>query len=155
MFTFDKGVCLDKLFSNHVLARIYLKTDGHLMIAYWPSEKRWDNTLPPIKKELLMKGVEKLSFEFFIAPNVISSSPIPDRLKGTWSQELWLSQYTQLPAMMKMNITLEKESRLIVMPFLLPHCRTHIILKTAFLNHKLTQDFDLELFAIDFFKGVL
>lgn len=69
IFTFDNQVSLDKTFSNHVLARLYLDKEGNLMLAYWPSPKRWEqNVMPSMKKELLLEGADNLHFEFYIAP---------------------------------------------------------------------------------------
>ena len=69
IFMFDNQISLDKAFSGHVLGRLYLDASGNLMLAYWPSPKRWENTgAVPMKKELLLQGVENLAFEFYIAP---------------------------------------------------------------------------------------
>jgi hypothetical protein len=78
IFTFDNQVNMDKDFSGHVLARLYLDKDGNLMIAYWPSPKRWENNEnPPMKKEMLLQNVDNLSFEFYIAPERKSAEEKP------------------------------------------------------------------------------
>lgn len=181
IFTFDNKVSLDKPFSNHVLGRLYLSQNGDLTLAYWPSPKRWkDNTLPPMKKEVLLKGVENLSFEFYIAPenkkakkpankpqpsnddktnekknenikkpesikdketakdeskknendqeqtteNETGSSPEP---KGAWRKQPWLSEFQQLPAMIKIIVTLPKDKKPIVFAFPLSNTQTPIL----------------------------
>jgi len=69
IFTFDNSVSLDKDHAAHVLGRLYVDKNGNLMLAYWPSPKRWENNEnPEIKKELLLEGVESLNLEFYIAP---------------------------------------------------------------------------------------
>ncbi len=75
IFTFDNQISLDKDLTGHVLGRIYLDSKGNLFIAYWPSPKRlesWEGV--PMKKELLLEGVDNLAFEFYIAPERKKSS---------------------------------------------------------------------------------
>lgn len=70
LFTYDNGVKLDKLFSNHVLGRLFLDSDGNLCLATWPSPNRWiEGAAPPMKKEVLLERVKELSFGFFVAPD--------------------------------------------------------------------------------------
>ena len=69
IFTFENGISLDKPFSGHVLGRLLLDNKGNVVLAYWPSPKRWKSgENPPIKKEILFQGAENLTFEFYIAP---------------------------------------------------------------------------------------
>lgn len=69
LFTYDNGVKLDKLFSNHVLGRLFLDSENNLCLATWPSPSRWtEGVNPPMKKEVLLEGVKELSFGFFVAP---------------------------------------------------------------------------------------
>jgi hypothetical protein len=84
IFTFDNEINLDKEFSGHVLGRIYLDPNGNLFLAYWPSPKRlknWENV--PMKKELLLEGVDNLSFEFYIAPERKNASESIKETKDT------------------------------------------------------------------------
>lgn len=70
IFAYDNGAKLDKLFSNHVLGRLFLSTDNKLCLATWPSPSRWvEGINPPMKKEVLLEGVKELSFAFFVAPD--------------------------------------------------------------------------------------
>lgn len=70
IFTFDNKISLDKETANHVIARLFVDPKGRLILAYWPSPKRWvDGTQPKIKQEVLLDGVQGVSFEFFIPPD--------------------------------------------------------------------------------------
>lgn len=153
IFTFDNQVSLDKAFSNHVLARLYLDKNGNLMIAYWPSPKQWENQTPPIKKELLLQGVENLAFEFYIPPakkekvpqeketikkplekqkeneNSLSegkkiSEPEP---KGDWRKQPWLQDYKQLPVMVKLIVTLRNHPEPLIFIYPLANAKSHIV----------------------------
>lgn len=136
IFTFDNGVNLDKPFSAHVIGRLYLDRNGRLVLAYWPSPRQWDNGVtPPMKKEILLEGVTKLSFEFFIPPDKgeIKSTPkqsessadqakntqspkqeptaVEPEPKGDWRRQPWMMEYQRLPAMIKVNISLKEKGR--------------------------------------------
>lgn len=153
IFMYDNQISLDKPFSGHVLGRLFLDTNGNLMLAYWPSPKRWESTgKVPMKKELLMQGVENLAFEFYIAPKrkekevqepvqtadpkgkgkedsksgdeEKSTEPEP---KGEWRRQAWLQDYKQLPVMVKAIVTLPKEQKPLVLIYPLANARTHVI----------------------------
>ena len=83
IFSFDNAISLDKSHAAHVLGRLYVDKNGNLMLAYWPSPKRWGSggEMPAIKKELLLEGVESLSFEFYIAPAKKEKEPIDPNQK--------------------------------------------------------------------------
>lgn len=140
IFTFDNDVSRDSAFSNHVIGRLYVDKDGFLTLAYWPSPKRHEKGSPiPMKKEVLLEGVESLDFEFFIPPEKsgeaslakASENPSPEP-KGAWRKQLWLKDYKKLPAMVKLNIKLKdvngeekKDSLTFVFP--LVNSRTPVI----------------------------
>lgn len=157
IFTFDNGVSLDKEVANHALGRIYLDKDGNLMLAYWPSPKRWENgTIPPMRKEVLMEGVENLHFEFYIPPEklekkkapaadnaqpdqkkadnaalpkketVAESKPTPQP-KGDWRRDNWLKEYETLPAMVRVYVSLPKETRPIIFAYPIANAKNHVI----------------------------
>lgn len=139
IFTFDNGIDIDKVFSNNVIGRLFVDPSGRLILAYWPSPKRWDgNPSPPMKKEILLEGVDSLGFEFFIAPKKDSepkketatkdekkSTDKPEAEKdvdpepqGDWRKDNWPADYKQLPAMIKLNLTLNSKEKLtFVYPF--------------------------------------
>lgn len=154
IFTFDNEVSLAKVFSGHVLARIYLDKNGNLMIAYWPSPKRWEkNQEPPMKKEMLFQGAENLAFEFYIAPAVKETKTVePDNKaavskdegkqnakpakekeatepepKGEWRRQAWLEDYKQLPVMIKIIVTMPKGQESLVFIYPLANAKTHVI----------------------------
>ncbi|HEV8052741.1 MAG TPA: hypothetical protein VGP47_09610 [Parachlamydiaceae bacterium] len=157
IFTFDNLVSLDKPFSGHVLARLYLDANSNLLLAYWPSPKRWENnTAPSMKRELLLQGVENLAFEFYIAPKrkdrekqelENEASPagknskdkekdakstekpkdIEPEPKGEWRRQNWLEDYKQLPVMVKIIVTMPKEPKPLVFIYPLANARTHVI----------------------------
>jgi Pseudopilin GspJ./Protein of unknown function (DUF1494). len=156
IFTFDNGVSLDKVMANHVLGRLYLDKDNNLMLAYWPSPKRWEgNTPPPIKKEVLMEGVENLRFEFYIPPEKSiektasndqptdtpakpDKNPAPKKSadeekkpkpepKGDWRRQLWLKEYESLPAMVRVIVTMPKETKPMEFAFPIATAKEHVI----------------------------
>ena len=70
VFTFNNGVDLNKLFSQHILGRIYLDTNGRLCMATWPSPNRWvEGAKIPMELEVLLENVDAMKFWFFIAPD--------------------------------------------------------------------------------------
>ena len=135
IFTFDNGAKLNPKFSSIVLGRLYVNQEKQLMLAIWPSPSRWSlDEPPPIHQELLMNGVEDLSFSFFI-PKATSElprskkdtnalKPLPE---GTWANE-WLKEYQKLPPMLRLELKLskKKEHRVIKYAFFLPHTKYHI-----------------------------
>jgi hypothetical protein len=126
IFSFNNGVDLSKLFSNNVIARIFLDIKGRLCMATWPSQTRWmPGANVPMKLEVLLEEVESLKFLFFVAPDkkwqldqtnsstppttppantpmqtVITVNPSPE---GSWIQE-WSQDYNQLPALIKLEV---------------------------------------------------
>lgn len=69
VFTFDNGICLDKIFSNGVLGRLFVNNKDQLILAKWPAPVRWvEGQLPPMKKEVLMDNVARIDFRFFTPP---------------------------------------------------------------------------------------
>jgi hypothetical protein len=135
MLTFDNGVDIDKSFANHVLGRIYIDSRNRLMLAYWPSPSRWNgNPAPPMKKEVLMDGVEEVSFEFFIAPDKTGETAPPKEgekileptPKGGWRIEPWSAEFKQLPAIVRMTLTLANTKEKIEFVIPLPNTKKPI-----------------------------
>lgn len=119
IFTFDNEVSLDKIFSNHVIGRLYLDKNDRLILAYWPSPKRLEGVTPiPMKKEILFEGAESLAFEFFIPPEKAgeaklskpSESPSPEP-KGDWRRQLWSKDFNKLPAMVRVIIGVKDKDK--------------------------------------------
>lgn len=147
IFTFNNLVSLDKNFSGHVLGRIYLDSKGNLFIAYWPSPKRLENwERVPMKKELLLEGVENLTFEFYIAPErkkTEDTKPksnekeqddkknkkkdVEPEPKGDWHRQPWLQEYNQLPVMVKMIVKMQNEQTPLIFIYPLAKSKSHVI----------------------------
>lgn len=152
VFTYNNGISFAKAFSGHVLARIYLDKGGNLMIAYWPSPKRWEKNQeqPPMKKEMLFQGAENLTFEFYIAP-AMKTVPIKEKKpneardpkdkdskpeveknisepepKGEWRKQAWLEEYKELPVMVKIILSRPKEPPLVFI-YPLANTKNHVI----------------------------
>lgn len=140
LFVYDNGVVLDKNFANYVLARLYLDKDNKLSLAIWPIPERWEtNVTPQMKKEILLENVDSLNFDFFIPPEknrkssdklteiktTIVAEPEP---KGSWTSA-WLSDYRQLPALIRVKVTrkLHDKEEKIAFIFPLPNLEQTII----------------------------
>lgn len=117
IFTFDNDVKRDGIFSNHVIARLYLDKQGRLTLAYWPSPKRLtDIHAIPMKKEILFEGADSLAFEFFIPPGKASEAkltkasdnPIPEP-RGDWRRQLWSKEFQMLPAIVKVIVGVKED----------------------------------------------
>lgn len=115
IFTFDNDISRDTVFSNNVIGRLYLDKQGSLTLVYWPAPGRQEKGSPvPMKKEVLLEGVDSLDFEFFIPPekagepslNKPSEKPSPEP-KGNWRKQLWLKEFKTLPAMVKFHVGLK------------------------------------------------
>lgn len=150
IFTFENGVSLDKEISNHALGRIYLDKDSRLMLAYWPSPKRWEiGILPEMKKELLLEDVEGLRFGFFVPPQKKGKKEIADQAaekdtkiketsddeakgkpvpspQGDWHRQAWLKEYESLPTMVRV-IVLRKGKPAITFAFPMANAKEHVI----------------------------
>lgn len=110
-FTYDNGNELKKVFSNHVLGRLYLDKEDRLGLATMPSPQRWEHPVP-LEYEVLMTGVADLQFEFYVPPDKDRkvflqngkklSEIIP---KNHWHQ-VWKYDYKQLPAILRIKIRL-------------------------------------------------
>lgn len=115
IFTFDNGPSLSKEISNNVIARIYLDRNNRLMLAYWPTPKHIETFggEPMIKKEVLFEGADSLAFEFFVAPDKgrrddtkKKGGGVEPEQKGDWRKDLWVKEFKELPAIIKVIITL-------------------------------------------------
>lgn len=71
VFVFDAGTSADHERSGYTLGRLYLDKQNRLCLATWPEPKVWEkegSNLPPAHNEVLMEGVKKVQFSFYIAP---------------------------------------------------------------------------------------
>jgi hypothetical protein len=153
-FTYDNGIRLDKVFSNHVIGRLFLDNQGRFCLASWPSPNRWvDGTDPPMKLEVLLEGVKELRFGFFVAPErdwqigketktaakgKAEPQKLPDVLnpptvvvkptpEGQWLSS-WSYDYQQLPAIVSVGMTLKNNSELLFR-FPLPKAQRQVVYK--------------------------
>ncbi len=136
VFIFDNGVSLDKLFSNHVLGRLFVDYHNRLVLMYGPTLKRWDvdkKGLPPMKKEILKENVDAIAFEFFVPPDKsrtkknlkgLITEPEP---KGGWRKQAWQKEFGRLPTMVKITITPLDRSDPVVYIFPLVNATTRIM----------------------------
>ena len=84
LFSFKNGVKADPRFSNDVIALLYIDNKRRLTLSIWPAPSRWELHLqPPLKKEILMEGVDQLTFEFFLPPTKEKASGTTDQQKET------------------------------------------------------------------------
>lgn len=119
IWTIDNGIDLDPLFSNHVLVRLQLeKTSsgaGNLVLNLWPMPRCFPDSLPPVKREVLLTGVNELNFGFYLPPDplkFISSVSSEDQLnlpRNIWYSE-WLSEYKLLPAIVKVILVMDESA---------------------------------------------
>ena len=141
IFTFDNGVDLNKMFSNHVLGRLFLDARGNFCLTTWPAPNRWvQGSHIPIKLEILLEKVSELKFSFFIAPDknwqlnsnpatpspgtpttpqqnpaTVIKSVVKPTPEGGWIHE-WNHDYRELPALMKIEIVQEEKPYVFAFP---------------------------------------
>lgn len=128
LFIYDNGIDLDKPFSNHVLGRLFVDKEGQLTLATWPSPKRWeDNSLPPMKKDVLLTNVDGLSFSFFVPPDRGEKRPVQageiikgkeqlePQPKGAWISP-WLKEYNTLPALVRVEVKQKDKTTVFATP---------------------------------------
>lgn len=66
LFTYNNGVSLSPSFSGEVLSELFLNKKGEITLLTWPARSTWNEEMPPNpKREVLLKDVEDLNFEFF------------------------------------------------------------------------------------------
>lgn len=117
VFVYDNGIDLDKKLANEVVGRLFVDTEGRLTLASWPVPKRWDKDKePPMKKEILLDGVEAIRFSFYYPPQVDQSkvvgkvSPQVQAKRSLFLEQddhwydSWLQDYYMLPAIMRIEL---------------------------------------------------
>lgn len=117
LFMYDNGVDLNPDFSNHVLGRLYVSERGDLMLAMWPAPARWRSDQPvPMRKELLFEGVEEIAFGFFVPPQKDKKTKVEGE---GWIDE-WKNEYKQLPALVSIDLKVEREGEKETMKYVFP-----------------------------------
>lgn len=140
-FLFDNDIKLDPNFSNNVVGRLYVNDSHQLCLAIWPSFTRWnDFEIPPVKQEILLSGVNHLSFEFYVPPHKNRKSILVNNKEiaaykdneflklnplGEWKTE-WQQEYQELPAIIKLKLNLIGNKEPIILMYPLP--KSHLII---------------------------
>ncbi|MFA6916039.1 MAG: hypothetical protein WC222_06560 [Parachlamydiales bacterium] len=139
VFMYDNGIDINKALSNNTLGRLFVDNKRRLILATWPSPKRWkEGSSPIVVKEVLAENVDSISFKFFVAPD-IDRNKVPQSVEGNkkkqqsrpephlaWISE-WKNEFNELPAIMK--ISLQRGPENIEYSFPLPNST-----KTIFYN---------------------
>lgn len=124
-FIFHNGASMNTVFSNEVLAKLFVDTQNRLCLALWPHPKFWSNAaMPPMNLEVLMEHVDKLALHFYVPPvdpNDKEEEDVkyPEMRPGEWIPQ-WLREYEQLPAMIKLDLTFitkEKEEKVVTFAY--------------------------------------
>lgn len=135
IFTYDQGVDLQSTHSNYLLAKLFLDKNKNLVLASWPSPKRWQEpAAPPLKKEILLENVESLSFEFYVPPKrdrkMMGVQSILDEIQpdNSWHKS-WKASYNQLPALIKILVIKKNngKEKLFTFAFSLPNSNFQIV----------------------------
>jgi len=135
LFSYDRDVDIDPLFANIVIGRLFIDKKSRLILATFPAPTRWpeNKSPPPMKKMVLMENVDNIAFSFYEPP---PSKPKSDRksLRGVIIQDPepgftkeWKNEYAGLPAIMKMEIESQGETRKLA--FNLPYSKKYITYK--------------------------
>ncbi len=101
IFSYDARALLDPKFSSTVLGRLFIDTQGNLTLATWPSPKRCKEHPIPMRTLVLAKGIQSMSFSFFVPPSHELGGTIPEPNK--WHSE-WKISYGKVPPLMKIQI---------------------------------------------------
>lgn len=88
VFSYDNGVLADPALSGPVLGRLYVDLEGNLTLLTWPERREWsEEKLPPFHREVLVREVKKISYQFFHIPQEGSPSKEIDWLPD-WPKDL-------------------------------------------------------------------
>ncbi|GAB4238112.1 MAG: hypothetical protein Tsb0021_17900 [Chlamydiales bacterium] len=109
IFVYDNGVDGNPLFSNLLLAKLFVNQEKQLCLYSWPLPKVNFEESPPVRKEILMDHIEKLTFSFYQPPRRDASDrklAVEDIEYGQWLKE-WPMTKNVLPAMMLVNVEIK------------------------------------------------
>lgn len=118
IFTFDNGTGAGPEFSNVVIAKLFVDSDGKLMLYIWPSILRHPEESPPFRREELLSGVERVEYLFF--------SPATDEAPAE-EGPTWPFERGGAPAIIRMKIFLKNEEKPLLFSFALPNISQRII----------------------------
>lgn len=103
VFMYDNGGGAGPTFSGNLIGKIYLDKENKLILVSWPSPDRSEETEIPMKKEVLMEGVEKVAFQFYFPEREDDlSGKLPSSSQGWYSE--WPLSLNILPLMMKIYL---------------------------------------------------
>lgn len=115
VFAFASGVDIDAFLSERdVLARLYVDQQKQLCLALWPFESEEQELIPPMRKEILLGGVEELSFLFYFPPHPEGHKVVTERVNpgknpdspdryDEWHPK-WESYYSEVPPLVKVFV---------------------------------------------------
>jgi hypothetical protein len=151
IFSFNNEVRVNPNFSGDILARLYVDKDNRLCLAMWPFYV--ENPHVDMQKEVLMENVTAIRYEFYSAParllneNGLEKADVQkvEPEKNRWYENEWLKSYNQMPAIMKLSITVandpqnlparkkenEEKSRTLTFVFVLPTSKNFIFYPPA------------------------
>lgn len=135
VFTYMNEYASGPLFANEVIGRLYVDEEGQLSLATWPIPQKTVGEIPPMRKEVLMDGVESISFQFYY-PQDKEAHPasvrnLPEASEPTASKLLsWERGYQRLPVIVRIELRMEaKGSSPISFAFTFPRSRESIFLR--------------------------
>jgi hypothetical protein len=95
LFAFDNGVANELSFTGEVLGRLFVDSRDRLTLLIWPARSKWKEDLPDPRREVLLTGVKKLTFQFLA---------LPENGAPQWKEQ-WNKEDKEIPGMVKMNLT--------------------------------------------------
>lgn len=119
VFIYDNGADGSPIFSGPVIGKLFLEPNGELSLATWPLISRESNQ-PPMRKEVLLEGVEDIKFSFYMPPRKdVSDKPLDSSLDGKygqwhpeWPVDNSQEDFKDLPAMVKIFVTLRNKEKI-------------------------------------------
>ncbi|MDB2614086.1 type II secretion system GspH family protein [Chlamydiales bacterium] len=116
VLSYQRGSCIDPLFDGEILGRLYLDGMGRLIFTSWPPKERWKTPPYPEIKEVLMEGVEDLSFTFFVPPkkDIIIDTPTVGKGENSEPESnkwhpVWYREYERLPPLVRIKLKIHGE----------------------------------------------
>jgi type II secretory pathway component PulJ len=130
IFAYDNGTGGGQLFSNEVLAKLFVDSQGQLILLTWPIPKNFDDPDAPMRKEVLLTNAEDVKFSLY--------KPIPKDKKGlqidpereTGEYDQWFSEWPieekELPALIKIKVKIKDKDKPVVYAFMLSGSEDYI-----------------------------
>ena len=110
VFIFDRGTYVEPKLSGKVLGKLYFDPYiKSLCLSIWPFPEAEKQERAPSQNFVLLDGVSACSFAFYFPPDLLKKPVDPEtvglpRPREGW-QEIWLSSYKTIPALVKIHIT--------------------------------------------------